>query len=574
MSDLINLKGMNANLERLLVKGGIRESIFDIKILHEYDESLRRIRRIIEIKKLNDDSFCDEVRKKIKILAEVDNVTILKLADDNLINENCRDILLNDKIVSKKKFLKLFNAKEEEETKLVSAVIGKSDQCSVVSDLPSCYLPLLNYLFLYDENTKLVNLVVKPDVDISNPPFPKIEILSFLREILMNIVKYGNVITPCDDITSFDAVITSCAGITPCVDIISHPIKDLYLMLCIEYKPMNLSDLVKILGDTKIKVDKYKYFRQIFNLHSIANLCCHSGKRDILQRLKSIIDIDIDKYKIFYFHQIQIPKIILVDSVDTLIEWISSLSCETVEDLVLLKNIKAYCERDIDNIQKTNDNHFDTYTREKHFQSCKGSILKILNEKIKETEIKIVDVYINFFKDDIVKFLLSAICLESTNKTIEQKYSSEYRDLRPFVCPLPCAQHEPQFMDPSDCQIFPQLDEYGNFIPGSTLKDIGIKDQQRALNILKRCFTTESSPILPETKFEDYRPKEGFDPENIGDLKMILMIFHKIIINMIALDIDTNHIFNIYGIICLYHGYYKQPPCNNDDSCCSSGGGV
>ena len=122
--------------------------------------------------------------------------------------------------------------------------------------------------------------------------------------------------------------------------------------------------------------------------------------------------------------------------------------------------------------------------------------------------------------------------------------------------------------------MLPQLDEYGNFIPGSTLKDIGIKDQQRALNILKRCFTTESSPILPETKFEDYRPKEGFDPENIGDLKMILMIFHKIIINMIALDIDTNHIFNIYGIICLYHGYYKQPPCNNDDSCCSSGGGV
>jgi hypothetical protein len=53
---------------------------------------------------LNNKSFCVQARKKIKILNETNDETIMKLVNDNLVNENHGDIFLNGRIIHKKNF--------------------------------------------------------------------------------------------------------------------------------------------------------------------------------------------------------------------------------------------------------------------------------------------------------------------------------------------------------------------------------------------------------------------------------------------------------------------------------------
>ena len=53
---------------------------------------------------MNNKSFCVQARKKIKILNETNDETIMKLVNDNLVNENHGDIFLNGRIIHKKNF--------------------------------------------------------------------------------------------------------------------------------------------------------------------------------------------------------------------------------------------------------------------------------------------------------------------------------------------------------------------------------------------------------------------------------------------------------------------------------------
>ena len=128
-------------------------------------------------------------------------------------------------------------------------------------------------------------------------------------------------------------------------------------------------------------------------------------------------------------------------------------------------------------------------------------------------------------------------------------------------------------------------------IPMDTLQklDLAETDLIKYINLFFQ--TDDGDPISSNTPFNSFRPKtpsdldildkkyksicESRDDPNTKYHKIVLTInklMQIILINMIALKLNTDFVFEVYSKFCLINGLYEDFPRSNDVSC--TGGGV